>query len=79
MPGNPYETHLLTAHTTIDAVGSVATNCSVDTLVLNYIVPGNTPDSHPEQAKANFTGRLIIGKDMMMIGIGKDSSVHFLP
>lgn len=78
-PAYALKTHLLTAHTTIDAVGSVATNCSVDTLVLNHIVPGNTPDSHLEQAKANFTGRLIIGKDMMVIGIGKDSPVHFLP
>lgn len=77
-PAYALKTHLLTAHTTIDAVGSVAKNCSVDTLVLNHIVPGNTPDSHLMQAKTNFTGRLIIGKDMMEIGIGEDSPVHYL-
>lgn len=78
-PAYALKTHLLTAHTTIDAVGSVAKNCRVDTLVLNHIVPGNTPDSHLMQAKTNFTGRLIIGKDMMEICIGEDSPVHYLP
>lgn len=70
-PAYALKTHLLTSHTTIDTVGSVATHCSVDTLVLNHIVPGNTPTSHLLQAQQNFTGRLIIGKDLMEIGIGK--------
>jgi ribonuclease BN (tRNA processing enzyme) len=70
-PAYALKTHLLTSHTTIDAVGSVATNCSVDTLVLNHIVPGNTPTSHLLKAQQNFTGRLIIGEDLMEIGIGK--------
>lgn len=68
-PAFALKTHLLTAHTPIDAVGSVASNCSVDTLVLNHIVPGNTPISHLLQAKDNFTGRLIIGQDMMEIPV----------
>lgn len=70
-PAYALKTHLLTSHTTIDAVGSVATNCSVDTLVLNHIVPGNTPTSHLLKAQQNFSGRLIIGEDFMEIGIGK--------
>jgi len=34
------KTHMLQSHTAIDAVGSVATDCNVGTLVLNHIVPG---------------------------------------
>lgn len=69
------KTHMLQSHTTIDAVGSVATNCSVKTLVLNHIVPGNTPTAHLLEAKQNFSGKLIIGEDLMQIGIGKAKGV----
>lgn len=72
-PGSPVaalKTHLLQSHTTIDAVGSVATDCRVKTLVLNHIVPGNAPVSHLLQAQGNFSGTLIIGEDLMQIGIG---------
>ncbi|HEY3275847.1 MAG TPA: hypothetical protein VGJ94_04440 [Syntrophorhabdaceae bacterium] len=64
-------THMLSSHTTIEDVGAVAAGCQVKTLVLNHIVPGNTPISHLRQAKRNFTGRLIIGQDLMQIGIGR--------
>jgi ribonuclease BN (tRNA processing enzyme) len=64
------KTHMLQSHTAIDAVGSVATDCRVGTLVLNHIVPGNTPTEHLVQAKQNFSGKLIIGEDLMQIGIG---------
>jgi ribonuclease BN (tRNA processing enzyme) len=64
------KTHMLQSHTAIDAVGSVATDCRVGTLVLNHIVPGNTPTAHLLQAKQNFSGKLIIGEDLMQIGIG---------
>jgi len=64
------KTHLLTSHTSIADVGRVATNCTVNTLVLNHIVPGNTPVAHLQMAKGNFTGKLIIGEDLMQIGIG---------
>ena len=65
------KTHLMQSHTTIDAVGTVATDCGVPTLVLNHIVPGDTPDTSLQQAKQNFSGTLIIGEDLMEIGIGK--------
>ena len=65
------KTHMLGSHTTIDEVGTVAANCNVKTLVLNHIVPGNTPISHLLQAKQNFSGKLIIGEDLMQIGVGK--------
>lgn len=62
--------HMLGSHTTIDEVGTVAANCNVKTLVLNHIVPGNTPISHLLQAKQNFPGKLIIGEDLMQISVG---------
>ncbi len=65
------KTHMLESHTTIDQVGTVAENCNVQKLVLNHIVPGNTPLSHLRQAKKNFSGKLIIGKDLMRIGLGR--------
>ncbi len=74
VPGSPMDalkTHMLESHTAIDAVGQVATECNVSTLVLNHLVPGNTPRAHLLQAGQNFTGRLIIGEDMLQIGIVK--------
>jgi len=65
------KTHMLQSHTMIDAVGSVATDCRVKTLVLNHLVPGNTPISHLQQARGNFSGTLIIGEDLMQIGTGR--------
>jgi ribonuclease BN (tRNA processing enzyme) len=73
-PGSPMaalKTHMLESHTIIDAVGSVATDCRVKTLVLNHIVPGNAPISHLQQAQGNYSGTLIIGEDLMQIGIGR--------
>jgi ribonuclease BN (tRNA processing enzyme) len=73
-PAYALKTHLLTSHTTIDAVGSVATNCSVDTLVLNHFVPANIDPVKLMRVKQNFTGRLIIGEDLMEIRIGQTTS-----
>lgn len=75
-PAFALKTHLMTAHTTIDAVGSVATNCSVNTLVLNHYVPGTMETSKLLRVKRNFTGQLILGEDLMQIGIGKPSSKY---
>jgi ribonuclease BN (tRNA processing enzyme) len=70
-PQYPLYIHMLTSHTAIEDVGAVASSCGVKQLVLNHIVPGNTPLSHLRRAKQNFTGKLIIGKDLMQIGIGR--------
>lgn len=66
--------HMLNAHTPIDAVGAVARDCNVKTLVLNHIVPGVTPVSRLLQAQRNFSGNLIIGEDLMQLGIGTPGS-----
>ncbi|NCC25136.1 MAG: MBL fold metallo-hydrolase [Deltaproteobacteria bacterium] len=66
---SPLKTHMLEAHTAIDAVGAVAESCRVKTLVLNHIVPGDTPMPRLLEAGKNFSGRLIVGEDLMQIGI----------
>ena len=63
--------HLLTTHTTIDDVGTVAEMAGVRTLVLSHIVPGNAPRSHLLRAKRRFSGRLVIGADLMRFGVGR--------
>lgn len=63
--------HLQSVHTKISEVGGVAEDCGVKTLVLNHIVPGNAPVGHLVRAKNNFSGTLIIGDDLMQIGVGK--------
>lgn len=65
--------HLGSVHTKIGEVGAVAEDCGVKTLVLNHIVPGNAPVGHLVKAKDNFSGTLIVGEDLMQIGVGKRS------
>jgi len=63
--------HMQNSHTKISDVGRIAEECNVSTLVLNHIVPGNTPKMRLMQAQQNFSGKLIIGEDLMRIGIRK--------
>lgn len=74
VPGSPMDAlkiHMLQSHTANDTVGSVASDCRVNTLVLNHIVPGNTPDSHLQEAEKTFDGNVFIGEDLMEFGLGK--------
>ena len=72
-PG-PLIEHLNSVHTKISEIGGVAEDCGVRTLVLNHIVPGNAPVGHLVRAKQNFSGELIIGEDLMQVGIGNAGS-----
>ncbi len=63
--------HLLTAHTTIDDVGKVAQRAGVKKLVLSHIVPGNASVQNLRKAGRNFSGQLIIGEDLMQMGVGR--------
>lgn len=65
--------HLETAHTTIQQVGEVAKAAEVKTLVLSHIAPGNAPMKDLLQAGKNFPGRLIVGEDLMRIGVGQNA------
>lgn len=63
--------HLIKAHTVVEDVGPIAEQANVDTLVLSHLVPGNWPNEKWERAQKGFSGRLVIGRDLDQIGIGK--------
>lgn len=62
--------HLINAHTLTEDVGEIAERANVATLVLSHIVPGHAPDKRFKEAGNGFSGRLIIGHDQDVIGIG---------
>ena len=74
-PAWPLYYHAINAHTTIDDVGKVAEQCEAKTLVLSHIGPGNTSLSRLQKARKNFSGKFIIGEDLMEIGVGKPGRV----
>jgi ribonuclease BN (tRNA processing enzyme) len=62
--------HLLSAHTTAEEVGRVATEAGVKTLVLSHFVPGGpglSDETWAEAVRPHFAGRLIVGRDLMEI------------
>jgi len=63
--------HCITAHTSTADVGKVAESCGVKTLVLTHITPASAPVSRLKLAQQNFSGKLIVGEDLMEIGVGK--------
>jgi len=63
--------HLLSSHTTIEQVGEVAERANAKTLVLSHIAPGHAPREHLARAQRNFSGQLIVGEDLMQIGVGR--------
>lgn len=67
----PIRSHLLGAHTTIEQVGrDVAELAGAKNLVLSHIVPGHADDKTLRQAGVGYNGNLIIGQDLMRIGVG---------
>lgn len=70
-PAWPFYIHAISARTSTEDVGKVAQQCGAKTLVLGHIGPGNTPIKRLRKARRNFSGKLIIGEDLMQIGIGK--------
>ncbi len=63
--------HLLGAHTTIEDVGGVAERAGVRTLVLHHFVPGNNPPEAWLPAQQGYSGQLVVGDDLMQVGVGK--------
>lgn len=63
--------HLLASHTLPEDVGRVAAEAGVRTLVLSHFVPGDDPSITDEQwaegARKHFSGRIVVGKDLMEI------------
>lgn len=63
--------HLLHSHTPVDKVGKVAEAAGVSTLVLSHILPGNARPEELQVAQRDFSGKLVIGEDLMQIGVGR--------
>jgi ribonuclease BN (tRNA processing enzyme) len=63
--------HLLASHTSVEDAGRVAGEAGVKTLVLSHFVPSENPPVPDEAwlsgAKKHFSGRVIVGKDLMEI------------
>ena len=60
--------HLLSAHTSTEDVGRIATRAGVKTLVLSHFVPGGPGVSDEQWAAAvrpHFSGKLVVGRDLM--------------
>ncbi|KSZ58372.1 metallo-beta-lactamase [Rhodococcus pyridinivorans KG-16] len=62
--------HLVQSHTLIEDLGPIAQEAGVGTLVLSHMVPGNRPDSTWEGCGTGFDGRLVIGHDLDVVGVG---------
>jgi len=63
--------HLLNAHTSVEDVGAIAEAAGVKKLVLSHIVPGNATREQLLPAGKGFSGELVIGRDLMQIGVGQ--------
>ena len=63
--------HLLSAHTQVEEVGAIAEAAGVKKLVLSHIVPGNATREQLLPAGKGFSGELVIGRDLMQIGVGQ--------
>ena len=63
--------HLLASHTSTEDVGRIAGQAGVKTLVLTHFVPGNDPSITDEQwsegVRKHFKGRIVVGRDSMVI------------
>ena len=64
--------HLLASHTTAEDVGRIAAAAGVKVLVLSHLVPGDlevTDDDWTAEAKKNFSGRIIVARDLMQLAL----------
>jgi len=67
--GATLKKHLLESHTSTEDVGRIAAAANVRVLVLSHFVPGDFPnltdDDWTRGVKKNFSGRIIVAKDLM--------------
>lgn len=60
--------HLVTSHTPLSAVGRIATDAGVGTLVLTHFIPGDDvrPDTYwLEAVTPTFAGEVVVGADLL--------------
>ena len=63
--------HPLMAHTTVEQVGrDVAEPAGAQNLVLTHLVPANAPTRVWQQARRGYSGRLVVGEDLMELRVG---------
>jgi ribonuclease BN (tRNA processing enzyme) len=62
--------HLLESHTTIEDLGPVAERAGAKKTVLSHIVPVTNPESRWLEAQRGYSGKLLVGQDLMQIGVG---------
>jgi ribonuclease BN (tRNA processing enzyme) len=67
--GATLKKHLMASHTSTEDVGRIAAAAGVKTLVLSHFVPGDDPevtdDDWTRDVKTNYSGRIIVAKDLM--------------
>ena len=69
--GEPLRAHLLESHTAIDRVGrDVAEPAGVRNLVLTHLVPAENPEGRWRQAARGYSGRLVVGRDLLELAVG---------
>jgi ribonuclease BN (tRNA processing enzyme) len=63
--------HIIESHTAVEDCGRVAAAAGVKTLVLSHLVPPDDPmvtdQMWIDAAKKHFSGRIVVGKDLMEI------------
>ncbi len=70
-PGSALRKHIMDSHTSVEDAGRVASDAGVKTLVLSHFVPSENPPVSDEQwlagARAHFSGRIVVGHDLMEV------------
>jgi ribonuclease BN (tRNA processing enzyme) len=70
-PGSAVRKHVVNSHTSVEDAGRVASEAGVKTLVLSHFVPAENPpvsdDEWRTAASTHFTGRIIVGRDLLEI------------
>jgi len=63
--------HLMASHTTTEQLGHVAAEAEVKKLVLSHFVPGDDPSitdaMWTEGVRKNFSGEIVVGRDLMTV------------
>lgn len=68
-PGSALRNHIMASHTAAEDAGRIAAAAGVKTLVLSHFVPGEatavSDDEWLAAARIHFSGRIVIGHDLM--------------
>jgi ribonuclease BN (tRNA processing enzyme) len=71
--GATLKKHLMDSHTKTEDVGRIAAAAEVKVLVLSHLVPGDDPsvtdENWMEGVRKNFSGRIIVAKDLMQLAL----------